>query len=204
MKFAEVNVRFTNKVAEYIAKGYVINTATMNGSQGEIGKVDLTNGKEIIRVNLEKVHGCEDGVEELNGRAFWYDGFKLTVGRATDDLEPNVADTWQTLWKNRVEVIFEEIYYIVGRNCNYLVGREEAIEAQKKMIERYERKAMGNQNVTEDITEVAAPIVLSFVRRQPKCSRVKLDVIKVARNRDAKTGKVSYLIRTKNHSWTLA
>lgn len=204
MKFAEVNVRFTNKVAEYIAKGYVINTATMDGSQGEIAKVDLTNGKEIIRINLEKVHGYEEEVEELDGKGFWYDGFKLTVGRATDDLKPNVADAYQTLWNNRIEVLFEEVYYIAGRNSNYLVSREEAIEAQKKMVERCTRRAVENQNVTEDITEVAAPIVLSFVRRQPKCSRVKLDVIKVARNRDAKTGKVSYLIRTKNHSWVLA
>ena len=202
MKFAEVNARFTNKVAEYIAKGYVINTATMNGSQGEIAKVDLTNGKEIIRVNLETVHGHEDALEELDGKDFWYDGVKLTVGRATDDLKPNVSDTWQTFWSNRIEVLCEEVYYRAGWNDEVLITREEAIEAWKKRCSRF-HKHMEDGAVKEDITAVAAPIVHSFVRRQPKCSRVKLDVVKVIRSKDRKTGKTSYTVSTKNHSWVL-
>lgn len=35
MKYIDINQKFTAKVAEYIAKGYTINTATMSGSQGE-------------------------------------------------------------------------------------------------------------------------------------------------------------------------
>ena len=31
----------TAKVAEYIADGYILNTGTMSGSQGDILKVDL-------------------------------------------------------------------------------------------------------------------------------------------------------------------
>jgi uncharacterized protein YeeX (DUF496 family) len=50
MKFAEINRRYTEAVAEWLAKGYTINTATMSGTQGEFAKIDLTDGKEIIRV----------------------------------------------------------------------------------------------------------------------------------------------------------
>ena len=45
MKYIDINQRFTAKVAEYIAKGYTINTATMSGSQGEVAHVDLARGR---------------------------------------------------------------------------------------------------------------------------------------------------------------
>ena len=50
MKYIDINQNFTAKVAEYIAKGYTINTATMSGSQGEVAHVDLTDGKQVVRV----------------------------------------------------------------------------------------------------------------------------------------------------------
>jgi len=50
MKFETINRKFTEVVSEWIGKGYAFNTATMGGSQGEIAKVDLTDGKEIIRI----------------------------------------------------------------------------------------------------------------------------------------------------------
>lgn len=34
MKFGDINWRYTEIAAEYIGKGYKINTATMGGSQG--------------------------------------------------------------------------------------------------------------------------------------------------------------------------
>ena len=36
MKYADINAIFTAKVAEYIGNGYVINSASMSGHQGEI------------------------------------------------------------------------------------------------------------------------------------------------------------------------
>lgn len=50
MKYIDINQKFTAKVAEYIAKGYTINIATMSGSQGEVAHVDLTDGKQVVRV----------------------------------------------------------------------------------------------------------------------------------------------------------
>ena len=50
MKYADINRRFTEIVAEWLAKGYSINTASMSGSQGETAKIDLTDGKEIVRI----------------------------------------------------------------------------------------------------------------------------------------------------------
>ena len=54
MKYIDINRKFTDTVSSYLANGYHFNTATMNGSQGEISAVDLTNDSEIIRVLLRR------------------------------------------------------------------------------------------------------------------------------------------------------
>ncbi len=56
MKYIDINQKFTAKVAEYIAKGYTINTATMSGSQGEVAHVDLTDGKQVCPRPAGQLH----------------------------------------------------------------------------------------------------------------------------------------------------
>ena len=60
MKFENINKKFTEKVNEYISRGYYINAGTMScsGGQGEISHIDLTNGKEMseaLALRLEDV-----------------------------------------------------------------------------------------------------------------------------------------------------
>ena len=53
MTFAEINKRFTDKVAEYLAKGYAINTSGCTaGYSGEQMRLELTDGKDIIAIRL--------------------------------------------------------------------------------------------------------------------------------------------------------
>ena len=47
MKFAEINAIYSNKIATMIGAGYLINTTTMNGSQGEIAHIDLRKENEV-------------------------------------------------------------------------------------------------------------------------------------------------------------
>ena len=54
MKSSEINAIYAAKVAEFLTAGYTINTQTMNGSQGEIAKIDFRKGNEVIRVLLAK------------------------------------------------------------------------------------------------------------------------------------------------------
>ena len=92
MKYVDINRKFTEAVSTYLMKGYHFNTATMNGSQGEISAVDLTNGSEIIRVLLRR----------FNGNTFADKGIELVVGRVESKIEPNVSTTFQTVWNNRL------------------------------------------------------------------------------------------------------
>ena len=112
MKFESINRRFTETVAEWLAKGYTINTASMAGSQGEIGKIDLTDGKEIIRVLLDTftMHPTRE-----SGRCYSLEGVKLIVGRVTDMVTPNSEDTWNHIWNNLLEVLTCEEYFQIGR-----------------------------------------------------------------------------------------
>ena len=80
MKYIDINQKFTAKVAEYIAKGYTINTATMSGSQGEVAHVDLTDGKQVVRVLLDSFTEY-DSFNSLSG-------LEIVVGTPADKVVP--------------------------------------------------------------------------------------------------------------------
>ena len=96
MKYAEINKRYTEIVAEYMAKGYTVNTTTMGGSQGEIAHLDLTDGREIIRILVDSFHEWTDTS---------LDGVEIRVGRAAAEIKPNYSECHQTIWNNRLEVL---------------------------------------------------------------------------------------------------
>ena len=81
MKFIDINRKFTAAVSSYMAQGYYINAASMSGSQGEIAHIDLTDGKQIVRVLLDSFTEWED-YNQL-------EGLKLVVGIAADNVNPN-------------------------------------------------------------------------------------------------------------------
>lgn len=78
MKFIDINRKFTAAVSSYMAQGYYINAASMSGSQGEIAHIDLTDGKQIVRVLLDSFTEWED-YNQL-------EGLKLVVGIAADNV----------------------------------------------------------------------------------------------------------------------
>lgn len=106
--FAEINKEFTRTVAAYIAEGYIINTRTMAGSQGEIARVDLTRDGELLRVLLE--HTFEHG-KTLTGRRYYLNAMKLTVGRCTEPVETDSFSTWATVWNDKLEILRERLWY---------------------------------------------------------------------------------------------
>jgi len=100
MKYIDINRKFTAAVSSYMMQGYTLNSSTMGGSQGEVAHIDLTNGTEIIRVLLK---GFSDYTEMVADG-----GIELIVGRVTDDVHPNKANEYRTVWNDRLEVISSE------------------------------------------------------------------------------------------------
>lgn len=89
MKYSDINKMFTTEVNKYLAQGYRFNTASMNGSQGELAKVDLTNGTEIIRI-----------VACTFSKEWDKQGIELFVGRVAEKegIRPDVAYCVNTIW----------------------------------------------------------------------------------------------------------
>lgn len=187
MKFADINKKFTEVVTEYMSKGYIINTASMSGSQGEVAKVDLTDGKEIIRIRLANFHEWGKDIE----------GYEIVIGRYVEnEVKPNSNSTWGTIWDNRLEVIESIRFYKLGRYDEDFYGTEEEAEnAAELRFARYKARHISYQ--TEDITDKAMAIAKKIIRREFGAKRISESDIKVTR----KDGK--YTISYKNKYYRL-
>lgn len=196
MKFEVINRKFTETVAEWMAKGYTINTASMGGSQGEIAKIDLTDGTEIVRVLLDgfTTHPTRGG-----NRHYSLEGVKLVVGRVTDKVVPNSEDTWSHIWNNRLEILSCEDFYQIGephRNGAVWYGSEsEAMAQQDKNRSRFHARWV---SCNQDLGDAAKELVLPYVRRQPKCKTIKASEIEsVTRRSNDRNSKNHYYIKVR-------
>jgi len=204
MKFETINRKFTETVAQWMAKGYTINTATMGGSQGEVGKIDLTDGKQIIRVLLGNFgKPCE----KIGDRYYHMDGVELITGLVTDNVMPHSPNTWSNIWNNHLEVLSSEKFYEIGRSHRsdekWYGTRDEAIAQQDKASTRYSGRYNPER---KELSEAAKEIVLPYVRRQPKCKTAKASEIDVTKHRiESRTGKhyVKYTIKVRGQVFDL-
>ena len=135
MKKQDIRNAYTQKVTELLNQGYTIFPDTMNGSQGEIAHIDLTNGSEIIRVLLERGL-CWSHISD----GFHGDVITLTIGRAAADTW--VGDRWDgTIWNNRLEPSFQIKWAEVnGNREGWYTSLDEAACIGHIQRERYLRK----------------------------------------------------------------
>ncbi len=172
MKFTEINAIFTATVTEYIAKGYTFNTTSMSGSQGEIAKVDLRKGTDVIRVLL-----YTDMSYEPCG-----DLMILEVGRCTEEQVINATgcNSRATIWNNRLEVLDKRTFWKMSdrrRNDWYIEG--DAGKEAALLSENRKYGPNGNRKKPEGREfENAAKIVLPAVKRHIGKARYSADQIK--------------------------
>ena len=144
MTFTEINKKFTEAVAEYISKGYTVNTGSMSGSQGEIAHIDFTDGIEVIRIVLDTFHTSYESGSYFGS----LDGMELIVGRVPNSKEI-LSGRWATIWNNELEVISSERFYEVARKHytdEKIYGTyEEAAATEEKRYTRYLAKRTSKQ-----------------------------------------------------------
>lgn len=183
MKSTEINAIYAAKVAEFLAAGYQINTNTMNGSQGEIAKIDFRKGNEVIRVLLHK--------ETIWGEQFrTSDAIVLTVGRCDDERVINTVgfNRDAIIWNNRLEVIEERTFFQMGRyrNADWYLEGAEAEKALEKNRERSSirwsmEKIQDSWKARKEYKDEATKqILLPAVRRhlgKPKLKADRIDTI---------------------------
>lgn len=101
---SEVYMEYTKKVNEYLQNGYYVYCTTMTGTQGDVSKIDLTNGIEIIRIRLN--NGIT-GLYKFNCSG----GVFIKVEKYTQDMfNHNMFDV-DILWNDRgIELFYKEYY----------------------------------------------------------------------------------------------
>ena len=195
MKKQHIRDMYTKKVTELLNQGYTIFPDTMNGSQGEIAHIDLTNGSEILRVLLERGL-CWDRLEG----GFCGDVITLTIGRAAADTW--VGDRWDgTIWNTRLEKIFEIRWAeINGRREGWYIPFEEADQIGRIQRERYARK---HSDRREELGDAFRSVALRWVQKQPRMKSTKpSDIEKIERCWD-KEGRRSFQITAKGKRYTI-
>ena len=189
MKYADINRKYTATIADYLAKGYTINTRTMSGSQGDYAHIDLSDGTEVIRIMVDTFHEWTD---------ISLDGLEIIVGRADSEVAPHSENDYHTLWNNKLDIISKERFYEIGADrCHgkFYGTLEEAIAAHQLKVQRYIAKHQdsGSQDVTAKAMEIAKRII----RREFKVKRICEADVTVT-----KYGK-SYTVKYKSKAYRL-
>ena len=179
MKKRDIEAIFTAKVQDYIVKGYTISTTTMSGHQGEIAKVDVTNGSEIIRILLTSEH-------EWNHEDFReIESVVLTVGRAEETYKPsnhsNPFDTMRpTIWNNKLEILEQRTFYQISRNDDFFTEDFAEYRAmQEVQMERMRRADRSWAPKTTELGEAAKQVAIRYIKRKLGKSRVSSKDVKV-------------------------
>ena len=164
MNYTDINKKYTATVAEYMAKGYTINTKTISGSQGDYAHIDLTDGTEVIRIMVDTFHEWTD---------ISLDGLEIIVGRANSEVIPNSENDYRTLWNSELDILSQERFYKIGEDRHHgkFYGTlEEATAAQQLKVQRYIAKRQTSK--PEDITARAMEIAKRIIRREFKVKRI--------------------------------
>ena len=194
MTFKDINKKYSSIIHDYMVSGYVINTNTMGRGQGEIAHIDLTNGKEIVRVFIERFYSYTD----------YIDGVKIVVGKCTDKVKPHTNHGFNTIWNEHLELIQEERFYKSGvRGNDYFVDYDTAHEAQQKRNSRYKNKSVCNSKDFSNSVK-AKRIALNYLKRQPKCKSMKVvDIESIEHIVDASSNYNKYIVVAKGKEFIL-
>ena len=173
MKFAGINKRFTDTVYAFLNMGYTINTNTMNCLEADtLGKVDVTDGKKIVRIMLHEFR--EQAEVQENGWTPRLYGVELVVGVATENLKPN-SRNFDGIWNHRLNIISEEKFYRIGDWDSDWYGTAAEAFAREKMHRQRLRDSWEGEYVL--FGENAKAIVLPFLRRQKNCKTATVKAI---------------------------
>ena len=176
----DVSRIYTAKIAELLSAGYQINPWTMSGSQGEIAKVDLTNGSEIIRVLVEK--SCEFPAREI---------VTITIGRA-------VEQEGRIIWNHRLEVCSQIKFAQIAED--YYTTYDEGVKIEEKRAQRFARCA---NLPSPDLSDAYKMIALRWIQRKPRMKSCQLkDIKRMIRMNDG-CGRNRYYITAKGKDFTI-
>ena len=185
MKYEQISRKFTEIVAEYMGKGYTINTGTMSGHQGEDARVDLTDGHEIIRVILDSFHECG------------FKGYDILVGHAPANIQPNTKGS-DIIWNKKIKPIRQERYYQIGNSRGGRVWygtKEECMVAKELATDRWRMRTEVQQVSLPDAARAVAFRWLKKQRGRKSTKRSAVGEVFVSYYREQNHVEKHYYVR---------
>ena len=177
---------YTEKVAELLAKGYILHPETMSGSQGEMAHIDLTNGFEILRVLIETSLSF-DGYGDI---------LTIRVGRCMDE----IRGSWHTIWNNRLETLSE--IKLAKISDNFYTTPEEGMRMAEVRLSRYDWRVHNRDQRTE-LGDAYKSVALRWLRRQPRMRSCKLEDIERMTRRTRSNGTACFEIEARGKTFYL-
>lgn len=171
---------YTAKIAELLSAGYQISPWKMSGSQGEIAKVDLTNGSEIIRVLIEASY--EFPIGKL---------VTITIGRVVEQGE-------LTIWNHHLEVCSQIKFAEIAED--YYTTYDEGVKIEEKRAQRFARCANWP---SADLSDAYKMIALRWIQGKPRMKSCQLKDIKRMIRMDDGCGRNRYRITAKGKDFTI-
>ena len=179
----DIDKKFTEIVSSYLMDGWVINTESMNGHQGEEGKVDLIKGDELLRVWLS--------LEYDNERKDWYSRcMYLRVGKWSHPAKE--AQRLTTIWMNEL-VTLEEIKYYRVSDTAYTEDYAEYVRIQEKKESRRENSFHYDATAISMNNNHARKIASEYLKRYAGYKRVSSNKIVITK-KISRDFRISYNI----------
>lgn len=182
----DINKIYTDTIRRYMDMGYWINTNTMHGTQGETAKVDLTNGKHIIRILLEEKSSFMSRLSlELSST------YKLSV------IEYSFTKD-ELLWNDKGNILYEEWWYMIGSNNKaFTDNKDECIALIEKSIARQKRSRERIDKNYRELKSYDAKVIVDIVNKHKgKAYCKEEDIDKVIRHTYGYTIKLNNAYRT--------
>lgn len=166
----DLNKIFSDKTAELLRKGYIIDIAAMGGHQGEIGKIMFRKDGCWYALVMES--------QSTFGEGKYNEKYVIWFGKYTEDISNmHILDTWNTPWLNKFEASWSLEFIKI--TDNFFVTAETA----KAMNEKWIKRCRNNfKNRYEEVTDRYTKAVLGCVRKQKGYKGVKAnEILKVTR-----------------------
>lgn len=174
LTYADINREFTGVVEGYIRRGYVINTSTIGSHGNDIAHVDVTNGKEVVRILLRGFHERIE-FDLLNG-------LEVIAGEVpADEVTPNGDDELEIIWNDHLSEITRDRFYAIE---SVYGSKEYALYSEKKRYARMLRKNEQESKPHVFDSDRAYRIAGLYIRRKLGKKRVRRSDTKIYRGRD--------------------
>ena len=182
----DIEKAFTEKVQEYLMKGYRFYSDGMRGSQGELAKVVLTDDNELIIIYLDEDHRP---LEVIHNSVILF-------------VEKQPC-TKHTVWLHEGDIIEKTVWYdLSGGYGEYYLDSNDPKMNDIIAIKCYRRNLRHNSKNSKNVeftSDKAKKIILPLIKKQPKCkSKTINDIVSISRRYNSSNSSY-YVVQFKDY-----